>query len=210
MYKNIISSWLRHYATSRKVAGSIYDMVVGFFNWPNPSSRTMALGSAQPLTEMSTRNILGSKGRSARTAVFTAICEPIVYKMWEPRRLTNLWASTACYRDSFTFIFTFNQYSSTEHPVSHIDNCIFRKFNKYLIMEDAVCLILVRENFPNLMQQLRNILCNNLMEISRFYESKQLWTHIILVELSFSNQEVTNNGIYSVSYWRSASRISRV
>jgi hypothetical protein len=26
--------------------------------------------------------------------------------MWEPRRLTYLWASTACYRDSFTFIFT--------------------------------------------------------------------------------------------------------
>jgi hypothetical protein len=30
-----------------------------FFNWPNPSSRTMALWSSQPLTEMSTRNILG-------------------------------------------------------------------------------------------------------------------------------------------------------
>jgi hypothetical protein len=24
-------------------------------------------------------------------------------KMWEPRRLTTLWASTACYRDSFTY-----------------------------------------------------------------------------------------------------------
>jgi hypothetical protein len=23
--------------------------------------------------------------------------------MWEPRRLTTLWAVTACYRDSFTF-----------------------------------------------------------------------------------------------------------
>jgi hypothetical protein len=23
--------------------------------------------------------------------------------MWEPRRLTTLWASTACYMDSFTF-----------------------------------------------------------------------------------------------------------
>jgi hypothetical protein len=26
--------------------------------------------------------------------------------MWEPRRLTSLWASTASYRDSFTFFFT--------------------------------------------------------------------------------------------------------
>jgi hypothetical protein len=25
--------------------------------------------------------------------------------MWEPRRLTTLWAFTACYRDSFTFFF---------------------------------------------------------------------------------------------------------
>jgi hypothetical protein len=30
-----------------------------FFNLPNPSSRTMALGSTQPLTEMNTRNLPG-------------------------------------------------------------------------------------------------------------------------------------------------------
>jgi hypothetical protein len=49
-------SLLRHYATRRKVAGSIpYDVIV-FFNLPNPSNRTMALGLTQPLTEMSTRN----------------------------------------------------------------------------------------------------------------------------------------------------------
>jgi hypothetical protein len=33
---------------------------VDFFNLPNPSSRTMALESTQPLTEMSTRNLPGS------------------------------------------------------------------------------------------------------------------------------------------------------
>jgi hypothetical protein len=27
--------------------------------------------------------------------------------MWEPRHLTTLWASTACYRDSFTFLLLF-------------------------------------------------------------------------------------------------------
>jgi hypothetical protein len=47
-----------HYATSRKVAGSSPDEV-DFFNLPNPSSRTMALGSTQPLSEMSTRNLPG-------------------------------------------------------------------------------------------------------------------------------------------------------
>jgi hypothetical protein len=59
--------------------GSIPDEVIWFFNWPNPSSRTMALGSTQPLTEISTRNIPGVKGRPARKADnLTANCEPIV------------------------------------------------------------------------------------------------------------------------------------
>jgi hypothetical protein len=50
-----------------------------FFNWPNPSSRTMALGSTQPLTEMSTRNLPAGKGRPARKADnLTAIFQPIV------------------------------------------------------------------------------------------------------------------------------------
>ena len=50
-------SWLRQCATSQKVAGSIHDGVTGIFHWHNPSGRTMALGSTQPLTEMSTGNI---------------------------------------------------------------------------------------------------------------------------------------------------------
>jgi hypothetical protein len=39
----------------------------------------MALGSTQPLTEMSTRNLPGGEGRPAIKAdTFTAICESIV------------------------------------------------------------------------------------------------------------------------------------
>jgi hypothetical protein len=46
---------------------------------PNPSSRTMALGSTQPLTEMSTRNLPTGKVRTARKVDnLTAICEPTV------------------------------------------------------------------------------------------------------------------------------------
>jgi hypothetical protein len=72
-------SWLRHYATRWKVAVSIPDEVTGFFNWLNPSSCTMALGSTQPLREMGTRNLPGHKGRLARKADnLTAICEPSV------------------------------------------------------------------------------------------------------------------------------------
>jgi hypothetical protein len=38
-------NWLRHYATSRKVAGSI-----GIYHFHSSSGRTMTLGSNQPLT----------------------------------------------------------------------------------------------------------------------------------------------------------------
>jgi hypothetical protein len=72
-------------------------MKLSFFNSPNPSSRTMALG------------------RPARKADnLTAICEPIVYKMWEPRCLTTLWASTASYRDTFTFTDLMLEFVRTE------------------------------------------------------------------------------------------------
>ena len=50
-------AWWLHYATGRQVAGSIPDDLNGIFQWYDPSGRTMALGSTQPLTEMSTRCI---------------------------------------------------------------------------------------------------------------------------------------------------------
>jgi hypothetical protein len=66
-----------------------------FLNLPNPSSRSMTLGSTQHLTEMSTRNLPwgeGGKGRSARKADnLTAICEPIVY-----RKFVSLDVSQPC------------------------------------------------------------------------------------------------------------------
>jgi hypothetical protein len=84
-------------------AGRSPVQVQDFSSWSHSSGRTMALSSTQPLTEMSTRNFRGGKGRSPRKDDnLTAICKPIVQKMWEPRRLTNLWAFTACYRSSFT------------------------------------------------------------------------------------------------------------
>jgi hypothetical protein len=60
---DFIRSWLRYCATSRKVEGSISDDIIGFFNWPNLSSRPMALGWVQSLTEMSTMNLAGGKGQ---------------------------------------------------------------------------------------------------------------------------------------------------
>jgi hypothetical protein len=75
--------------------GEFFSMYLPAALWP--------WGWLSLLTEMSTRNLHGGKGRPARRADnLAAIREPIVYKMWEPRRLTTQWAFTACYRNSFT------------------------------------------------------------------------------------------------------------
>jgi hypothetical protein len=50
-------SWLRHCATSRKVAGFIPDCVTVIFHWFWPSGRSMSLGSTRCLTEMNIRGI---------------------------------------------------------------------------------------------------------------------------------------------------------
>jgi hypothetical protein len=56
---------------------------VNFLILPNPSSHTMALGSTQPLTVMSTRNLPGGKKRLAHRADnVAAIYEPNVWKWW--------------------------------------------------------------------------------------------------------------------------------
>jgi hypothetical protein len=62
-----------------------------------------------PVTDMSTKSrkimFLGSKERPARKAHnFTAICEPIFYKVCGPLHLTNVYASSACYWDCFPYI----------------------------------------------------------------------------------------------------------
>ena len=63
-----VVSWLRHCATSRKVAGLIPDGVIGIFDWHNPSDLTITLGLTQRLTEISTRNISwGVKVAGARS-----------------------------------------------------------------------------------------------------------------------------------------------
>jgi predicted transcriptional regulator len=68
----------------------------------------MAMGTIQPVTELSMRNLPGGKGRPAHKAYnLTAICKAIIEKMLEPHRLESLWATIACFRDNFTF---FNAY----------------------------------------------------------------------------------------------------
>jgi len=98
-------SWLRHYATSHKVAGSIPDGVIEICLWYNPSGRTMTLGPTQPLTEMSTRDISwggGGKRRPVRRAdkLSTFMCR----LSWNLGAWTS-WNPQGLYSDCFTFLF---------------------------------------------------------------------------------------------------------
>jgi hypothetical protein len=116
-----------NYATIRKVTGSIRYEFIGFFNRFNRSSSTMALGSTQPLTEMKIRNLPGVKGgRRLELASSPPFVSQVVYKMWEPRRLTTLWASAACYRDTFTFLSFTSRCTSKPHQLRLLGPYILR------------------------------------------------------------------------------------
>jgi hypothetical protein len=98
-----------------------------FFNLPHSSSRTMALWSTQPLTEMSPRNLPG--GKSGRRVGLTTL-PPSISRMSE-----NVVASTSrnpkglrgLYRDSFKikmrsciFHLNFNRYRVETHTGKNI------------------------------------------------------------------------------------------
>ena len=89
--------WLRHWATSGKVAGSIPHVVTGIFHWQNPSGRTMVLGSTQPLTEMSTRNICPAvKAAGVCSWQPYHLYVPIVLKSWSLSLLEPSGTLQAC------------------------------------------------------------------------------------------------------------------
>ena len=86
--------WWRHRATSRKVAGSIPDYVIGIFHLHNLSGRTTTMELTQPLTEMSTRNIFwgGKGGWCLRLTTLPPSCANCL-EIWEPHTTGKFRAS---------------------------------------------------------------------------------------------------------------------
>jgi len=78
---------LQHIAMCYKSEGCWFDPRWCHWNFSltyNPSDRTMALGSTQPLTEMSTRSISWGLRRTVRRAdkITTILCR--CHEIWEP------------------------------------------------------------------------------------------------------------------------------
>jgi hypothetical protein len=63
--------------------GAIPDGVTGFFHSHNPSGLTIALGSTQPLTEMSTRNISWGKAGWSVGLTTLPLSSADCLKIWE-------------------------------------------------------------------------------------------------------------------------------
>jgi hypothetical protein len=99
-------SRLRHFATNRKVVVSIPSGVTGIFHWRDPSCRAMTLGSTQPITKMSTRNIswggVAKCGRWVGLKILPPFCVEC-HEIWEPGTPVTLRACPCLYRDCFTF-----------------------------------------------------------------------------------------------------------
>ena len=97
-------SWLRHCTTSRKVTGSIPNGVMRIVHWHNPSCHIMALGSTQPLTEMSTTNIPWG-GKGGQCIVLTTLppsCADCL-EIWKPQPPGSFRAFPGPYKGWFTF-----------------------------------------------------------------------------------------------------------
>jgi hypothetical protein len=59
--------------------------------------------------------------------------------MWEPRRLTTLWASTACYRDRFFFTLLLLPLNSHE-ICSYFRSCLSQHIAKHPIRREEKCI----------------------------------------------------------------------
>jgi hypothetical protein len=96
--------------------------------------------------------------RRVRFGNLIAICEPIVYKMWEPQHLTTRLASTTCYRDRFTLFFNAVGWYARISRMSTERSLPFSNQRLELLKKGVLCRMLVPiRSFMNIFQ-LRQVL----------------------------------------------------
>jgi hypothetical protein len=105
-----------------------------FFNLLNPYSRTTALECIQPKTERVPENLPGGKERPVRKPdKLTAICEPIVCKVWDPPRPVTVMALFTFILYSILMVFIFVSFSALS-----VIEYVYNRFVRYLIPDSCV------------------------------------------------------------------------
>ena len=114
-------SWLRHCATSRKVAGSIPDVVTTNCHSHNASGRTVALRFTQLLAEVCARNISWVKsGRCVGMITLLPSCADCL-EIWESEPAGMLRAWSGLYRFCFKFPTQENTFLITEVCLGNVE-----------------------------------------------------------------------------------------
>jgi hypothetical protein len=122
-------SWLRHYATNRNVVGSISDGVIGIFPWHNRFGRTVALGSTQPLTEMSSR---GKGGLCIGLTTVPPSCADCL-EIWQPQTPGTMRVCPGMYRDCFTFTSLYISMRLHSTSCEHVRKVVMSNTNYFVL-----------------------------------------------------------------------------
>jgi len=123
-------SCLRHWATSRKVAGSIPDGVIGIFHWHNPSAALWLWGRLSLWHKWVPDILLGGKGgRCIGLTTLPPSCADC-HEIWEPQPPGTLRACPDLYRNCFTFYSLLQNVPtrSGAHPASYSTSAVFSFF----------------------------------------------------------------------------------
>jgi hypothetical protein len=120
-------------------------------------------------------------GQLERKADLTAV-NPFSNEMWEPRRLTILWASTACYRDSSTSFFC---------------------------LKISMSCLKIRVEFPTLVNdefEIRNVNKGTHPSSASLYEEmkfaqKKSWAHAIFNSQMFAAVNSNNGKVNNLFLW---------